>query len=240
MMSLKDNWEKESRITEMVNDLKDSLDRLSDDDDESVLNSPGLIFPKKSKQAHSKIKLSSHNSPKKNESMLTSPMKVIKEDQDEEAKDTKDTDDGRPKKEIPKLNFEKVVEKYKAPSFNMEGVYKYEGPVAQIESKQYEIDNFKKRELLKSDNYEILKLEVKKTRKAIKEIRSKNRKNKDHYLKLVTQINSIKDSIMKTDNKIIKIEQEFRKLEGITPDQQSTPTISELVIFLVKNSRIQE
>ena len=53
-------------------------------------------------------------------------------------------------------------------------------------------DKNQKNELLNSDNYEKVKETLIKTRKIIKEMKTKNHNSKDHYLNLISQINKIK------------------------------------------------
>lgn len=141
--------------------------------------------------------------------------------------DKKDTNKVSSTKEVPKLNFAKVNEKYQLPSMNVEGMYQYQDK--QISNtKKYAYDNFLRIEMFKSNNYDKLKVEVKTTRKVIKEFKSENRKNKDYYLKIVNQINSLKDNINKTDKKITDIEREYRSIGGIKPEFVSSISISEL------------
>jgi hypothetical protein len=185
----------------MINDIDDSLDKMSDFE-ESILNSPVILFPKKVKQNPPKMSLGSKQ-PKNNSG-----------------------------KEVPKLNFEKLNEKYDLPANNMKGVYKYQEKEV---SKPLIIDNHTKNEVLKSNNYDMLKVEVKKSRHAIKEYVKQTKANKEYYLKLVNQISNLKDNINKTDKKITNIEREYRDIGGIKPEFVSSISMSELNVIIMVN-----
>ena len=107
-------------------------------------------------------------------------------------------------------------------------MYKYEEKAV---LKAYENDKLARIELFKSNNYDRLKSEVKKTRKSIKDLKVKNKTNKDYYLKLINQISNLKENISKTDKKIINIEKEYKNFGGIKPEFVSSITISELNVL---------
>ncbi len=63
-------------------------------------------------------------------------------------------------KQVPKLNFCKVTEKYNNPSNNVEGLYKYE---EKGDDHVIVIDKFLRFEIQKQDNYKKLKSQVKRS-----------------------------------------------------------------------------
>ena len=208
---IEDNWEKESKITQIINDIDDSLDIMSDELDDENLTSP-VHRGKKNK--------------------LVPPKLLIKDINEHNTNNSKENL-GCSAKQVPKLNFDKVKEKYQLPDNDVKGLYKYEEkPI----NKTYAVDDNVRLNLYISQNYDKLKIEVKKTRRAIKDYKSQNKNNNEYYLRIVSQLNNLKDNISKTDKKIANIEKEFRNIGGIKPEFVSTISISELNVIINLNS----
>ena len=63
-------------------------------------------------------------------------------------------------------------------------------------------------------------------------MKASNKNYNEVYLKMLNQMNRLKEKVVKTDKKIKEAEKEFESFRGLKPEMISTITLSQLNVFI--------